>query len=328
MTKLLIPRLFHWIWFGSKPMPEQHQRWIEGWLALHPGWEHKVWTDANRPTFANEAQFLAADNFSLKANVARYEIVYRYGGVYLDTDFECLRSIEPLLPGVGAFIASEDPDSLTHLAVGIFGAVPNHPWLAELIARLPQAMETGWGNQHQAGPVFARSLTVGRPDIRVFPERLFQHVERTPYEETYAVHRPANSWREAGRAKFEAKLRQFVTQDVEPVIPPGTLFILVNKGRGIEMSGGRRSVPFPERDGEWVGYPADDAAAIAELGRLRRAGAQFIVFPAPMFYWLTAYAGLREYLYSQTGCALSNDRALIFDLRPVNPPSIPDHALR
>jgi hypothetical protein len=314
MTHLLIPRLFHWIWFGSDPLPEQHRRWIDGWLELHPGWQQRIWTDRNRPRFVNEEQFLAADNFSLKANVARYELIHRFGGVYLDTDFECLKSIEPLLGGVEAFIASEDPHALGHLNVAIFGATPRHPWMAELIAHLPRAMETGWGNQHQAGPVFARSLTVGRPDVTVFPENLFQHEDRVPYAETYAVHRPANSWSEAGKAKFEAKLRQFV-QDVEPIIPTGSFFVLVNKGRTVPLDGGRRFVPFPERDGEWAGYPPDDAAAIAELERLRSSGAEFMVFPQPMFYWLDAYSGLRDHLYARSRCALSNDRALIFDLR-------------
>src|SRR6266516_4079263 len=97
LTMSFIPRLFHWIWFGPQPLPEQHRRWIDGWLALHPGWEHRLWTDANRPTFLNEPQFLAADNFAEMADIARYELLYRFGGVYVDTDTECLRSIEPLL---------------------------------------------------------------------------------------------------------------------------------------------------------------------------------------------------------------------------------------
>jgi mannosyltransferase OCH1-like enzyme len=326
MTNIRIPKIFHWLWFGSKPIPEQHQRWIEGWLALHPEWEHNIWTDINRPTFTNEVQFLTADNFSLKADVARYEIVYRYGGIYLDTDFECLRSLEPLLEDVEAFIASEEPDSLKKLGVGILGATPGHPWMAELIERLPRAMETGWGNQHQAGPVFARSVTVGRPDVTVFPEKLIQHEERTPLPETYAIHHGAGSWGDAGRAKFEAKVRQFVTEDIEQIIPAGSLFILVNKGRWIETNG-RRSVPFPEHDGEWAGYPTDDAAAIDELERLRRAGAQFIVFPAPMFYWLDTYRMFRDYLYAKARPVISNERALIFDLRPAAPEKI-DHAHR
>ncbi len=311
---LKIPRIFHWLWFGPQPIPFQHQHWIEGWLRLHPAWQHRIWTDVNRPTFTNETQFLAADNFSLKADVARYEFIYLHGGIYLDTDYECLQSLEPLLEGVEAFIASEEPDSLKKLNAAIFGATAGHPWLAELIARVPRAMETGWGNQHQAGPIFVSYGTLGRPDVTIFPERLFQQQERTPFPETYARHHGSGSWVRAGRAKFEEKVRQFVKEDIERVIPPEACFILVNKGSCMETPG-RRSVPFPERNGEWAGYPVDDGAAIAELQRLRSGGAEFIVFSAPMFYWLDSYPGFRDYLSTQTRCAHSNDRALIFDLR-------------
>jgi LPS sulfotransferase NodH len=311
---MTIPKVFHWVWFGDKPMPEQHRHWIDGWLALHPGWEHKIWTDANRPTFVNEAEFLAADNFAMKSDIARYEIVCRYGGVYLDTDMECLQSLEPLLTDVEAFIASEEPDKLEPLATVILGATPGHPWLQDAIAKLPRAVATGFGNLHQTGPVFITSVTAERPDVTIFPERFFRHDRRLPVRETYAVHHGVQSWGDAGLAKYESKLRELVREDIEPVIPPGGLFILVDKGRGLELSDGRRSLPFPERDGEWAGYPANDAAAIEELERLWRAGAKFIVFPAPMFYWLDAFAGFRDYLHANTLCVLSNERALIFEL--------------
>ena len=313
-----IPKTFHWIWFGTKPIPDQHQRWIQGWRDLHPGWDYRIWNDSNRPSLVNEAQFIAADNYSLKANIARYEIINRYGGVYLDTDFECLRCIEPLISDVEAFIAAEEPNSVKDLGVGIFGATPGHPWTGELVARLPKAMATGWGNQHQGGPIFARYVTVGRADVTVFPENLFQHLERDPYPETYAVHRAAFSWREAGNAKHSAKIREFLEQDVKPVVRPGARYILVNKGVEFEIGENRRAIPFPERDGTWAGYPPNDAAAITELERQRDAGAQFIVFPAPMFYWLDTYPGLKAYLYTRTRCALANDRAIIFELSDQN----------
>jgi len=328
MTTVLIPKVFHWIWFGDKPLPEQHQRWISHWLQLHPGWKHRLWTDVNRPTFTNEEQFRSADSFAQKADIARYEIVFRHGGVYLDTDMECIRSIETLLGDVKAFIAAEKPDSLEQLGIGILGATPGHPWMSELIAKLPQAMKIGFRIVDQTGPLFASSVTAGFPGVTIFPERLFRHEGRRPAEETYAVHHGAKSWHQAGQSKYDAKLREFVTNEIETIIPPGALFILVDKGRGIEINGGRRFVPFPEHGGQWGGYPVDDAAAIEELERLRRAGAQFIVFPAPMFYWLDAYPLFRDYLYANARSTISNDRALIFDLSRDVLPERSEHAPR
>ena len=316
MTSLLIPKLFHWIWFGPKPLPEQHRCWIDGWLRLHPGWNHILWTDANRPTFTNEAQFLGADNFAEMADIARYELLYRWGGVYVDTDTECLRSIEPLLAGVEAFaVEAGEPHTIETTPLGV---TPSHPWMAELIARLPKAMETGWGNMHRTGPKFLTTVSKERADIKVFGNHLF--APKPPADddqraETYTIHHTARSWDASAKKRYATKLQEMISEDIEPLIPPGSLFVLVDKGQPLDLSGGRRVLPFPERDGVWNGYPTDDAAAIEELDRLRRGGAQFIVFPAPMFFWLDLYPGFNEFLKARLPCILKNDRSIIFDLR-------------
>src|SRR5918912_1772904 len=106
-------------------MPGECRDWIAGWLAAHPGWDHRIWSDGNRPALANEAAFRAAEVPAQRADILRYEVVLRHGGVYLDADFECLRNVEELLDGVTAFAGEEEPGQL---ASGVFGAVPGHPW--------------------------------------------------------------------------------------------------------------------------------------------------------------------------------------------------------
>jgi hypothetical protein len=97
-------------------------------------------------------------------------------------------------------------------------------------------------------------------------------------------------------------------------VPPGSFFILVCKGGTLHASGGRRVVPFPERDGQWMGHFASDWDAIAELRRLREAGARFIVFPSWMLSVLDAYPGLARVLTAESRCVVKNPRVLIFDL--------------
>jgi hypothetical protein len=70
-----------------------------------------------------------------------------------------------------------------------------------------------------------------------------------------------------------------------------------------------------ERDGEYWGNPPDAETAVRELERLRRAGAQFVVFAWPAFWWLIIYAGLRRHLRARYRCLLETDRLVIFDLR-------------
>lgn len=76
-----------------------------------------------------------------------------------------------------------------------------------------------------------------------------------------------------------------------------------------------RTLPFTERDGQYWGPPPDDAVAIHELDRLRRAGAHYIVFGWTTFWWLDFYAEFHRHLRSRFPCTLENDHLVVFDLR-------------
>src|SRR6059036_1810558 len=67
-----------------------------------------------------------------------------------------------------------------------------------------------------------------------------------------------------------------------------------------------------------TGKPPDDATAIRELERLRKAGASFIVFIWSTFWWLEYYAGLHRYLRAQFPCIQQDERIVVFDLRSRN----------
>lgn len=317
-----IPKLFHWIWLGDEPLPEQHRAWIDSWLALHPGWKHLLWTEESRPTFVNEAQYLAADSLWQKADVARYELVYRYGGVYLDTDTECLRSFEPLLDGVEAFTVEHRPAAVLdrrsraspQLENFAIGATLGHPWLAEMVARLPAAMEAGEGVLHETGPRFLTEVTRDRADVTIFGPSIFFHrpawLQPDVPDGAYAVHHGRG--RRNRRPSFAAEL---VRLDIEPVVPPGAAFAFVGKPQPLELSGGRTPLPFPERDGEWAGYPADDADAIAALARARTGGVRFVVVPRSAAHWLESSPGFADHLRTRATVRVDNDRALIVELR-------------
>lgn len=83
---------------------------------------------------------------------------------------------------------------------------------------------------------------------------------------------------------------------------------------------GRRPIPFTERDGHYAGPPTDDAAAIAELKRLRDTfSASHIVIAWPAFWWREQYPGFHEHLYDNMARRMSDDTAIIFELRPEHP---------
>ena len=139
---LLIPRIFHRVWLGGGPIPAEHEDWWSRWQALHPGWEARTWTEADeddlyaRGVLPSEHRSLLP-SFSSRSDLMRNAILREVGGVYLDTDFEPVRNIEPLLPGVSCFAGFDSDhgrEGRAELGSAIYGSVPGHPAFAAVYA--------------------------------------------------------------------------------------------------------------------------------------------------------------------------------------------------
>ncbi len=78
---------------------------------------------------------------------------------------------------------------------------------------------------------------------------------------------------------------------------------------------GLRAIPFLEKNGQYWGPPADDETAVREFERLRQAGASYIAFAWPAFWWLEHYADFARHLRSRFRCVVENQRLVVFDLR-------------
>lgn len=309
---LKIPRIFHWIWLGPHPLPRAHALWREGWLAKHPDWRAMVWTDSNLPPLINAPEFAEAQNFAQAADILRYEIVWRYGGVYVDTDMECLQNVEELLHGIDAFAGWLEPNEICNC---IFGATAKHTWLKDIIAGLPAAMASGFGILHQTGPRFFTKMTCGRHDVVVFPKsRVYRLDGASTAEESYCVHHAAKSWHAHQQRATEQKLRTIAQLEIDPRIPPGEAFIRVDDDLGIERYSARRSISFRAPDGEILGCPATDADAVARLESLRKQGVRFFAVIGPSSWWLDFYQALDVHLKRHATCHVRNDGLALFEL--------------
>ncbi|HEU5104700.1 MAG TPA: glycosyltransferase family 2 protein [Solirubrobacterales bacterium] len=90
-----------------------------------------------------------------------------------------------------------------------------------------------------------------------------------------------------------------VRDAVERSVPAGAEVLVVSRGdRELVRLDGRSASHFPQDEGGgYAGHhPADSDAAIAELERLREAGAQFLVIPPTSAWWLDHYRELGEHL--------------------------------
>jgi glycosyltransferase involved in cell wall biosynthesis len=120
-------------------------------------------------------------------------------------------------------------------------------------------------------------------------------------------------WRQQRNWSRRARL---AARDLTEVLPLGEPVILVDEALfEAECFSLWRTVPFPERDGEYAGPPPDAPAAMGELERLRERGCGYVAFVWPAFWWLEYYGEFREHLSARYDRVLENDRVVVFDVR-------------
>jgi inositol phosphorylceramide mannosyltransferase catalytic subunit len=214
----MIPRIFHQVWVGPEPLPPKYRRYQETWVQHHPGWELRVWTDENLPPDLERKEvYERLRQPAERSDMLIFEFLNRYGGVYIDTDFECLRSIEPLLDGVEIFCAYSHFDSHSErLNNAIMGSAPGHRLIAQGLRELRPRDTYGPVDKAGTGPFFVTELFVGRPEVTLFGPELFY--PRTPgaAKSAYGIHHTGRSWK-SPRALWKdaksAEKRLAVAQD-------------------------------------------------------------------------------------------------------------------
>jgi len=132
-----IPKIIHHIWLGS-PLPERFAQYRKTWQQLHPGWRCIVWDDAKVAALGlvNWDAYCAASNYGEKSDIARYEILYRFGGLYVDTDFESLQPFDLLHHCCDFYTGSyaNPGGGWLYVLNGLIGCAPKHPIIKRCIA--------------------------------------------------------------------------------------------------------------------------------------------------------------------------------------------------
>lgn len=126
LSKPLIPKRIHYIWVGENPMPQEDLKNIESWKKFCPDYEIIKWNERNYDFYKNSytREALEQKRYMYATDYVRKDILYQYGGVYLDTDVELLGPLDDLLYNE-AFIGIEDGGQLNS-GSGL-GGVAGHP---------------------------------------------------------------------------------------------------------------------------------------------------------------------------------------------------------
>ena len=212
-----IPKIIHQTW-KTHTIPEKWWPFTEKVKELNPDWEYRLWSDADNDRLVKQEFPAFYDIFTgfskniMRADVIRYLIMYKIGGVYLDLDYEMLKPFDfddhaVVLP-MNRSVSFGDPED----AIGncIFASIPNHQFWKDVIDDLqgnppivtdyPQVIDA-------TGPGLLTRIFFSKeyPDVYT-PERIFYHPP-TPNRQksvdsikangvSLGIHHPWGSWRE------------------------------------------------------------------------------------------------------------------------------------
>jgi len=97
--KPLIPKTIHYCWFGGNPHPPLIKKCMESWKKFCPDYEIIEWSEDNfdirQNRFISEAY--QAKKWAFVSDYVRLDVIYRYGGIYMDTDVELLKPLDRFL---------------------------------------------------------------------------------------------------------------------------------------------------------------------------------------------------------------------------------------
>ena len=111
----MITKTIHYCWFGRGELPEKAKQCIESWKKFCPDYEIKEWNednfDMNSCAYVKEAY--EAKKWAFVSDYARFEILYKYGGLYFDTDVELVKSFDDIV-SKGTFMGLQPGKKTVH----------------------------------------------------------------------------------------------------------------------------------------------------------------------------------------------------------------------
>ena len=159
-----VPKIFHFIHLGTNDIAPLVKRTVSSWLRFHPNWQVKLWRDKDLPNVSKLIPLIrSVTKWAQKADILRMEVLYQYGGVYLDTDFEAFGRLDPWVESVPGAICNEVPitDLRTQRSIsnGFFAIAKRHNLARRALVHLQSRsrLNTAWINQ-ETGPFFFRNV--------------------------------------------------------------------------------------------------------------------------------------------------------------------------
>lgn len=190
---MAIPHVIHQIWLGRKPLPETDRAFRTSWATHHPSWELRLWTEENLPSDLRRPEVYERLRVPAeRSDILRLELLWREGGVYVDTDFECLAPLDDLVDEAEFFVGDLKAGRINN---AILGATAGHPLLDRALDELTPTTWYGDDIKAGSGPHFLDAfLRPHREEITVIPPEVFYPATAEQRAHARAVHHAARTW--------------------------------------------------------------------------------------------------------------------------------------
>lgn len=206
----MIPKTIHYCWFGREAMPALAFKCIDSWKKYLPVYELRLWNEDNFDIhsipYVHEAY--EARKFAFVTDYVRLYALYHFGGIYMDTDVEVLKTLDELLylPGFSGF------ESGTEVPTGIMASEKNNAWAKEQLdyyegkhflkddgdLDLTSNAQIISGIMASNGFTLKNSYQVYKNCMHIFPKEYFCPKSRTGIltitPNTFCIHHFAASW--------------------------------------------------------------------------------------------------------------------------------------
>lgn len=263
----MIPKIIHYCWFGGNPLPKLALECIASWRKFLPEHEIWMWVEKNSSsillTIENDVdnsekaywvgelkcadrvmefdvdmipytkEAYSAKKYAFVSDYARFWVLYKYGGVYFDTDVEVIKPIDDILEK-GAFMGFErDPKpkkkNVGNVAPGLgLGAAPNNILIKDLLSYYESLhFEMNGGSPvtivgHTTDVLTMHGLKAVAgiqqvEDVFIYPSEYFCPINIVTKrlhitENSRSIHRYMDSWNDNKKVSLKDKIRMYIPE--------------------------------------------------------------------------------------------------------------------
>ena len=179
-----IPRIIHQLWIGPKERP---YKFMDSWKDNNPTFQYIMWDEVEikknlKIRCLNKLNAMREING--KADILRWEILYNYGGIFLDADSVSIAPLDEHLLTTKAFSAYENETTRPGLIATVAMGFPkHHPLCLAAINWILKNNITSQPAWISVGPGLITKLYKSFPDVIIFPSYYFLpiHFSRNIY---------------------------------------------------------------------------------------------------------------------------------------------------